>query len=143
MTIKTKPIDFAGCHPVIAEQLKQSKSILCWVWDSESEKDQGWVFSFSIESDYHYRVANLNKTRNIGFEHAEPIEFKTETRVKKASQCFAWFEENKILPDKDGTYFDVRRNFVFIPSMLIECGRVPSGRWGWISELLEEVEIES
>ena len=29
----TKPIDFTGCHPVIAEALKRGETIKCKVWD--------------------------------------------------------------------------------------------------------------
>ena len=31
----TKPIDFTGCHPVIAEALKRNEAIKCRVWDSD------------------------------------------------------------------------------------------------------------
>ena len=30
----TKPIDFTGCHPVIAEHLKRGEAIECRVWDT-------------------------------------------------------------------------------------------------------------
>ena len=31
----TRPIDFTGCHPVIAEHLKRGEAIECEVWDDE------------------------------------------------------------------------------------------------------------
>ena len=53
----TKPIDFTGCHPVIAEHLKRGEAIECFVWDWEGEsKRKAWVYGYAPDTAYKYKV---------------------------------------------------------------------------------------
>ena len=71
----TKPIDFTGCHPVIAEHLKRGEAIECRVWDiKKCESRVGVVVGFSASHGRPYRCDN----RGISlYRHAEPIPIKT------------------------------------------------------------------
>ena len=74
----TKPIDFTGCHPVIAEHLKQSEEIRCWAWDQDcAEKPNSchevWIVRYWQPADYPYRTAT-----DSFFRHAEPIPRKVK-----------------------------------------------------------------
>ena len=67
----TKPIDFTGCHPVIAEHLKRGEAIECLVWDEEGEsKFKAWVYGYAQETTYKY------KTKEDKYACAEPIPSK-------------------------------------------------------------------
>ena len=76
----TKPIDFTGCHPVIAEHLKQSEEILCWAWDEDciekpSSCHEVWIVRYWQAADYPYRTAG-----DTFFRHAEPIPVKVKIK---------------------------------------------------------------
>ena len=67
----TRPIDFTGCHPVIAEHLKRNEEIKCWVWDCDNKPNscrEVWVARYWQASSYPYRTAG-----DSPFRHAEPI----------------------------------------------------------------------
>ena len=69
----TKPIDFTGCHPVIAEHLKRGEEIRCWAWDQDCHEKPNsccevWIVRYWKTADYPYRTAG-----NSCFLHAEPI----------------------------------------------------------------------
>ena len=64
----TKPIDFTGCHPVIAEALKRGKAVECFVYDSPScEYKRCWVLAYYVDNNYPYR------TGEEAYRYAEPI----------------------------------------------------------------------
>ena len=74
----TKPIDFTGCHPVIAEHLKRGEEIRCWAWDQNcAEKPNSchevWIVRYWKGADYPYRTAT-----GTFFRHAEPIPLKVK-----------------------------------------------------------------
>ena len=61
----TKPIDFTGCHPVIAEHLKRGEAIECWVWDFTSMSGRvEIVVGYSANNKYPYRCDNGSIYRN-------------------------------------------------------------------------------
>ena len=74
----TRPIDFTGCHPVIAEALNRCKEIRCWVWDQDSHdkpphcSNEVWIVRYWAAADYPYRTAV-----DSFFRYAEPIPIKT------------------------------------------------------------------
>ena len=69
----TKPIDFAGCHPVIAEHLKRGEEIECFVHDSTARGHmRRWVFAYWNGEKYPYR------TRIEAFRYAEPMPRKAK-----------------------------------------------------------------
>ena len=65
----TMPIDFTGCHPVIAEHLKRGAAIECRVWDNTdlSGYRRRWVYAYCNEERYPYR------TIEEAYRYAEPI----------------------------------------------------------------------
>ena len=70
----TKPIDFTGCHPVIAEHLKRGEEIECEVWDTTGMgSGVGFVVGYFASDAYPYR------TRVDAFRYAEP---KIPVKVK-------------------------------------------------------------
>ena len=70
----TKPVDFTGCHPVIAEALKQGEAIECKVWVNKGDvKREVWVCRYKGRSDFPY----LSET-DIFWKHAEPIPIKAK-----------------------------------------------------------------
>ena len=70
----TKPIDFTGCHPVIAEALKRSEAIECLVWDKKGDvKREVWTCRYKVRSDFPY----LSET-GVFWKHAEPIPLKVK-----------------------------------------------------------------
>ena len=67
----TKPIDFTGCHPVIAEHLKRVEAVECKVWsDLSGESQTGYVIGFSASNLHRYRCDNEGVSVH---RHAEPI----------------------------------------------------------------------
>ena len=72
----TKPIDFTGCHPVIAEHLKRGEAIECRVWsDLSGESRTGYVIGFSASNLHRYRCDNEGVSVH---RHAEPIPIKAK-----------------------------------------------------------------
>ena len=71
----TKPIDFTGCHPVIAEALKRGEAIECFVWDLEEGLTiKAWVYGYAADSSTTYKY----KTIKEAFRHAGPIPIKVK-----------------------------------------------------------------
>ena len=84
-TLITEPIDYTGCHPVIAKCLQDNLAVMC----NDGEYDC-MVYGYSKDSFCPYLgvEVNLNKT-------AKPVYKKTtKTYVKKASEIIAWLEVN-------------------------------------------------
>ena len=64
----TRPIDFTGCHPVIAECLKRGEAIECLVKDNPAHGGRiYWVSAYYVEACYPYR------TVGEAFRYAEPV----------------------------------------------------------------------
>ena len=71
---KTKPINFSGCHPVIAKHLKRGEAIECEVWDIKGMSGSvRIVVGFSANNEHPY--ADENDTT---WRHAEPIRLKVK-----------------------------------------------------------------
>ena len=71
----TKPIDFTGCHPVIAEHLERGEAIECFAWDEEGEpKVKGWVYGYVPDTAYKYKI------KEGGYACAVPIPVKVKTK---------------------------------------------------------------
>lgn len=68
----TKPIDFTGCHPVIAEALKRGEAIECRVRDigSLKEKRKQYITGYTAKS--------YITPRGITWDYAEPIARKVK-----------------------------------------------------------------
>lgn len=132
----TEPIDYTGCHPVIAEALKALRAIECYVWDANvADRRTRTVYAYDSTCGLPYRTSNFGPYRN-----AEPIpKKKTETRVKSAPEIMQWLVDNKYRVDSSG--FWCGRSFNFVPEMWQFCGKPPSDEFSWHKEWLEEVEI--
>ena len=67
----TKPIDFTGCHPVIAEALKRGEAIKCRVWDLGRDgrrEVEAWICRYRGNSSHPYCADNYTN-----WMYAEPI----------------------------------------------------------------------
>ncbi len=72
----TRPIDFTGCHPVIAEHLKRCEAIECRVWNITGMGGRvGIVVGYSASREHPYRCDIAG--RSI-YRHAEPIPLKVK-----------------------------------------------------------------
>ena len=69
----TKPIDFTGCHPVIAEALKRGEAIECRVWGSDKGCHKN---KFVIR--YRAGFTCPYETHDWFYKHAEPIPIKVK-----------------------------------------------------------------
>ena len=67
----TKPIDFTGCHPVIAEALKRGEWIKCKVWDDiNTDKKIRYVVGYWSKTYVSKGIAE--------WDYAEPIARKVK-----------------------------------------------------------------
>ena len=72
----TRPIDFTGCHPVIAEALKRGEAIECRVWDYKNHAPRiGMVVGFAASSKCPY---SCDESGVSAWVHAEPIPIKVK-----------------------------------------------------------------
>ena len=76
----TRPVDFTGCHPVIAEHLKRGEEIRCWAWDKDciekpSSCHEVWIVRYRQAAAYPYRTVS-----DSFFRHAEPIPVKVKIK---------------------------------------------------------------
>ena len=72
----TRPINFDGCHPVIAEHLKRGEAIECRVWDHKNREPRvGLVVGFSANNAHPYRCDNAGSSI---YRYAEPIPIKVK-----------------------------------------------------------------
>ena len=85
----TRPIDFTGCHPVIAEALKRGEAIECFVHDKPTARGhrKRWVCAYWNGEKYPYR------TRTEAFRYAEPIPIKVK-RIMPPERAIPTLIEN-------------------------------------------------
>ena len=138
----TRPIDFTGCHPVIAGHLKRGEEIRCWVWDQDSHdkpthcSNEAWIVRYWAAADYPYRTA-----ADTFFCHAEPIPRKVR-RIMPPERAIP-------VLIADGLKFDDKGNLVgyehaILNNMLKLMGKPLSDPkvsfWVWPPCIIEEVE---
>ena len=136
----TRPIDFTGCHPVIAEHLKRSEEIRCWAWDQDcAEKPNSchevWIARYWQTACYPYRT-----TAGTFFRYAEPIPIKAK-RIMPPERAIP------VLIAKGwkftSTGFLVGPDCVLTPKMYALMGGDVDGEaseFAWPSCIIEEVE---
>ena len=138
----TRPIDFTGCHPVIAEHLKRGEEIRCWVWDQDSHdkpthcSNEAWIVRYWAAADYPYRTA-----ADTFFCHAEPIPRKVR-RIMPPERAIpvliaeGWAFNTYGQMDGPGQ--------IILPAMFCSMGRRLDGpntiSWSWPPCIIEEVE---
>ena len=71
----TRPIDYTGCHPVVAEHLKRGEEIECAVRDGSTGGTTGFVSSYCAGSNHPYRC---NTSVTTVWRYAEPIPLKVK-----------------------------------------------------------------
>ena len=141
----TRPIDFTGCHPVIAEALKRSEAIECLVWDKKGDvKREVWTCRYKVRSDFPY----LSEP-GVFWKHAEPIARKVKRKVKR------------IMPFERAIPMLIAEGWRFMSSNGAMCGPNGSishemfrlmgrslddhcvGDWSWPPCIIEEVEDDA
>jgi hypothetical protein len=136
----TKDIDFTGCNPVIAEALKQNKSILCEVGDEImhlTQTKQCNIVSYRKDNEYPYVTIHHN-----GYKYAKPIKkTKTELRVKGPVSVMQYLIDNGYVVDKSG-FFQKGDKRSRPRSLFAYCGHVMPEGWP-LPELLEEVAVKN
>ena len=137
----TKPIDFTGCHPVIAEHLKRGEAIECRVWDNtDLDGEVGIVVGYSASSAYPYRCDNAE---NSIYCYAEPIPRKVR-RIMPPERAIPVLIANgwrfNTFGQMDGP------GQIIIPAMFCHMGcRLDdpnTAPWSWPPCVIEEVEDE-
>ena len=136
----TKPIDFTGCHPVIAEHLKQSEEILCWAWDEDciekpSSCHEVWIVRYWQAADYPYRTAG-----DTFFRHAEPISRKVRRIMPPERAIPALIAEGWVFTS---TGYLSGPTCILTPQMYALMGTDLDGeasKFAWPSCIIEEVE---
>lgn len=76
MKYNTRPINFDGCHPVIAEHLKRGEIVKCKVWDFSRDKGrevEEWICRYNGNSELPYISGS-----DTPWKHAEPIPLKVK-----------------------------------------------------------------
>ena len=131
----TKPIDFTGCHPVIAEHLKRGEAIECFVWDEEGEsKVKDWVYGYAPDTIYNY------KTKADKYACAEPIQSKGR-RIMPPERAIPVLIANGYEFDTSGGLVGHLPNI--LPVMFPFMGRVLDGEAGcfnWPPCIIEECD---
>ena len=134
----TKPIDFTGCHPVIAEHLKRGEEIRCWAWDPDcAEKPNSchevWIVGYWQTAYNPYRTAT-----DSFFRHAEPIPIKVK-RIMSPERAIP-------VLIAEGWRFDARgalsgEPYCIVPQMFAKMGKpLEDNSWKWPPCIIEEVE---
>ena len=134
----TKPVDFTGCHPVIAEALKRGEEIRGWVWDQDSHdkpthcSNEAWVVRYWAAADYPYRTAS-----DTFFCHAEPIPRKVR-RIMPPERAIPILIAEGWKYNKEGALVG---DPPIVPQMFQEMGGpIDNSRAVWPSCIVEEVE---
>ena len=134
----TRPIDFTGCHQVIAEHLKRGEEIECWVWDGDRVNTQmtDFITSYISTRDFRYRTAGSF------YKNAEPIPLKTR-RIMPPERAIPTLMA-------EGWEFDVHGNLTCpgekIPAFAFKhfgrpLGDIQNDSLFWPPCIIEEVEV--
>ena len=133
----TKPIDFTGCHPVIAEHLKRGEAIECRVWDNTdlSGYRKRWVYAYCNEERYPYR------TIEEAYRYAEPVARKIK-RVMPPERAIPVLIAEGWKFGRNGDLVGYATNVLNIMFKLM--GRPLSdpevSEWEWPDCIIEEVD---
>ena len=133
----TRPIDFTGCHPVIAEALKRGEAIECLVWDSNSVNTQmtDFIISYISTRDFQYRTAGSF------YKYAEPIPRKVR-RIMPPERAIP-------VLIAEGWRFDHRGSlsgemYCIVPQMFEKMGKpLEDNSLEWPHCIIEEVEDDA
>ena len=114
---KTKPIDYTGCHPVIAIHLKRGEAILCRVWDDcYKDAKEMYIYRFDRNAQFPY-----DSDGDCGL-HAEPVEIKTNRVVLDPIRLMMVLTEEGYKPGKY-SFKNSSDYLPFVYEMWALCGR--------------------
>lgn len=134
----TKPINFTGCHPVIAEHLKRGEAIECKVWDAKCMGEGvGFVVGYSASNAHPYRCDNIGSSI---YRHAEPIPSKVRRIMPPERAIPVLIAEGWIFTS---TGFLTGPDCVLAPGMYALMGGDVDGeanKFTWPDCIIEEVE---
>ena len=134
----TRPIDFTGCHPVIAEHLKRGEAIECFVGDLENldKAHRCFVIGFACSEKYKYKTAG----HECRYVYAEPIARKVK-RIMPPERAIP------VLIAKGWSFtsagYLTGPSCVLVPKMYALMGGDVDGEaneFAWPSCIIEEVE---
>ena len=129
----TRPIDFAGCHPVIAEHLKRGEEIECRAWDNKgAAKKEIWVCRYKSSTGLPYR-----SDTDTPWKYAEPTPPKTR-RIMPPERAIPVLIENGYAFDELGALRG-EPHFI-VPQMFEKMGKpLEDNSWLWPPCIIEEV----
>ena len=131
----TRPVDFTGCHPVIAEHLKRGEAIECWVWDDEDsvhDKRKRYITGY-IPGAYIM-------PSGISWSHAEPIARKVKRIMPPERAIPVLIAEGWAFT---GEGYLTGQSPVLVPKMYALMGGDVDGeanKFAWPPCIIEEVE---
>ena len=133
----TRPIDFTGCHPVIAEALKRGEEIECRAWDNKgAAKKEIWVCRYKSSAGLPYRSET-----DTPWKYAEPIPLKPR-RIMPPERAIRVLIAGGWVFSTDGRLVGPEQTI--IQSMFHCMGKLvddPSvSHWSWPPCIIEEVE---
>ena len=136
----TKPVDYTGCHPAIAEALKRGEGIECRVWDNISiNKKIGFVVGYSVSNAFPYQCDNVGGSICC---YAEPIPIKTR-RIMPPERAIPVLIAEGWAFDDEGDLVGYGNNVVRT-AMFKLMGKPLSdpkvSSWTWPPCIIEEVE---
>ena len=134
----TKPIDFTGCHPVIAEALKRGEMIKCNVCDRDrGGKSEVWICRYIRGSAYPYRSHH-----GVFWKNAEPIPVKVKIkRIMPPERAIPVLIAKGFAFTSEGWL--IGNGFTLTPQMYALMGNdldVVVNESAWPSYIIEEVE---
>ena len=129
----TRPVDYTGCHPVIAEALKRGEEIECFVRDNKGDvKTEVWICQYQGRSGYPYR-----DVANTPWKYAEPTPLKVE-RIMPPERAIPVLIANGWEYNKEGALVG---DPPIVSSMFKEMGGLlDKSRAAWPPCIIEEVE---
>ena len=135
MKYNTRPIDFTGCHPVIAEHLKRGEAIECTVWSNSafSKKVVGIVAGYEVDGEYPYRIGPTMNSR-----YAEPIPRKVR-RIMPPERAIPVLIAEGVAFTSTGWL--VGPGCILNPQMFAKMGLpLEDNSWKWPDCIIEEVD---
>ena len=132
----TRPIDFTGCHPVIAEALKRGEEIECRAWDNKGAvKKEMWICRYKSSAGLPYRSET-----DTPWKYAEPIPLKA-IRIMPPERAIPVLIENGWSFTSAG--YLTGPSCVLVPKMYALMGGDVDGEaneFAWPPCIIEEVE---
>ena len=127
----TKPIDFTGCHPVIAEHLKRGEMVECRAWSDKEYHKNKFVFRYRAGLTCPY------ETDDWFYEHAEPIPIKVK-RIMPPERAIPPLIAEGWAFDKHGAL--IGGPYSIVPQMFAKMGLpLEDNSWKWPDCIIEEV----